>query len=94
VNLAISSKRILQYTNFAQVVEMRRRNYQWVGDAIQKVVGVASLHPALAENTCPLVFPVAVHSAVPVQPILRDRGTPPQLVTGVIHRSISLEKSP
>jgi perosamine synthetase len=96
VNLGMSgiSKRILKRTDVTEVAVKRRRNYEYLRDAVQGMRGVTVLYPIVPENICPWVFPLLANGVEDLQLLLRARGIPATTWSGVIHPSLALEQFP
>jgi dTDP-4-amino-4,6-dideoxygalactose transaminase len=92
VNLGMSniSRRILDRTNIATVVEERRSNYYRLSEAVQTMRGVTTVYPRLPDHVCPWVFPLLVHGSKDLHLILRAKGIPATTWGSVIHPSLPL----
>ncbi len=56
------SKGIISKTNPYKIVEQRRRNYQYLHNALQKLSSISLLFGYLPDNVCPLAFPIYVQN--------------------------------
>lgn len=54
------SKGVLRTIKPADIIEKRRRNYQYLHDALQNIPSFYPLYDALPQNVCPLSFPFFV----------------------------------
>lgn len=59
VNLPMTrlSRRVLRSADFDSIVERRRANYDYLAKAAAELPGFVPLHPHLASDVCPWVFP-------------------------------------
>jgi len=55
------SKRILSKTSPQEIIKARRRNYQYLHEALRNVPSIRLLFDALPDGVCPLSFPIYVN---------------------------------
>lgn len=67
------SRRILERADLGEVRASRRRNYEWLVDALGNDV-VTPVHPDLPDGVCPLLCPVFAPDAEELETALHSRG--------------------
>jgi perosamine synthetase len=95
-NLKMSglSQYIMGNTDIGDVADKRRRNYRLLAEAIKPMEGVRALYPSLPNYTVPWVFPLLTYGVENLHLRLREQRIPATNWSGVIHRSLLLNRFP
>jgi perosamine synthetase len=95
-NLKMSrlSQYIMGNTDIGDVADKRRRNYHALAEAIKRMEGVKALYPSLPNYTVPWVFPLLAYGVENLHLRLREQRIPATNWSGVIHRSLPLNRFP
>lgn len=70
------SRWILDHSNVSEIVEKRRRNYEFLQERLTRIAGIRPLHSRLPVGVCPLVFPVFFEAFPNAHLSLRQLGIP------------------
>ncbi len=74
--ISLSSLWLLKLSSTQRIIELRRRNYFRLLEALQDLPGGRPLHPALPEHVVPYMFPMYVDDPATVFPVLMRQGVP------------------
>ena len=88
------SQFVLRHLNLQEVANARRQNARALAQALSGMRGVTLLKPELAEEVCPLAFPVIVRGRPRFHVQLRSRGIPAFGWEGVVSQEINLVDFP
>lgn len=76
VRISRFSQLVFEATGIQKLIERRRRNYQFMVEALSGVDGADLVFPILPPSVVPYVLPVLVRDSGRVFPILKEKGVP------------------
>lgn len=82
------SKWLRAHSNIEVIVEVRRRNYQYLSERLLSLKGVTPLFQTLPQEACPWIFPVILDEMANAHLALRAQGIPAVTWGGVRHYSV------
>ncbi|SRR5579884_960342 len=88
------SRRILQRTYSAKIIQRRRRNYNALRASLNEFAELRFFSGELPEGICPWVFPVAASGIEDFHLKLRAKGIPATTWGGVVHPQVPLDAFP
>lgn len=88
------SQWIYNHMDFDKIVEIRRRNYSYIVEALVDKQQFGFIHPILCEGICPWVLPIIVHGVNNAHFQLRALGVPAATWDGVKPENINLDEYP
>lgn len=70
------SKYIIKNSNLKDIADKRRKNYQYIDDAIKDISGITPLFHQLPDDVVPYVYPAIVDNPERLFPALKMKGVP------------------
>jgi len=87
-DMSLLSKRLLQFQDWKDIFESRRRNFACLLEKIEGIGGIRPLFSSLPDGVCPLFFPIFVKNREKVHNLLLKHGIDSHPWWGYFHPQV------